>query len=187
MRGFQILQEMRYPVTTGKPPQTLNVGVLPIENPAWPVMVAFLRSEIAIRKSDRDEPMPTQGATGNAATVPLPPVNFQRIKTIISVRSAVLTAGDQPLLPPFSLDALWPVNAPTARRMYEFRSFEEFRLDLREMVVQDLETLSLELTLIAFVCGFLATVVRRVAFGHWFSDSPPHNQAAHDAASAVEE
>lgn len=46
------------------------VGVVSITDPAWPVLLAFIQSEVAIRKSARSEP-PGPPATGSApATAP---------------------------------------------------------------------------------------------------------------------
>jgi hypothetical protein len=90
----------------------------------------------------------------------LQPINFQRIKTIISVRIDVLSAGSKPRVPPYNLVVLWP--PPVGRRVYEFVSFEEFRLDLRHMMLEEMEELSLWISVIAFACGLPINALRMV-------------------------
>lgn len=154
MRGFHILEEMKYPFLNGPTKQQMTVGVLPIEDRSWPIMVGFLRSDTAFLKSPRNDPPHPKNQPS------LPAVNWERIKTIVSVKSDVPLAGDQPLMPPYSLDVLWPGNA--GRVMYEFRSWDEFRLDLRETMLQRLETTDLWITLTAVVCTILAESLRRI-------------------------
>jgi hypothetical protein len=170
MRGFHILEDMKYPAPNG-PNQTIKVGVLSIEDPSWPIMLSFLQTETAFLKSERNDTAPLLAPASNPASVPaastptaqqLPPVNFARIKTILSVKVDAFRVGNQSVVPPYSLTVLWPV-LPTAvpRKMYEFLSFEEFRLDLHQVMVQRLETMSLWLALIAFLVGSAAEGLRR--------------------------
>jgi hypothetical protein len=149
---------MKYPVKSGET-KTMDVGVLSIEDPSWHVMLEFIQSETAIRKSDRNEP-PTPTPSAASATTPHPSttINFGRVKTIVATRVDVMQAGSRPLVPPFSLVLLTPDAA--GRKMYEFLSWEEFRLDLRQFFLDELNVITLWLSLIAFVIGLLATGAR---------------------------
>lgn len=197
--GFQKLQNMDMPIrekdpATGKDRVT-TVGVLSIDEPPWRTLLDFIRSETAIRKSERNEPVnlqpimrppppspsadkgtpeastppsqpaaasPTTGAQPAAPIVPQAfPINFERIKTIISVRNDVATAGTKPLSPPFALVVLWP--GMVAHRVYEFLSFEEFRLDLRRVILGEIEELALWISVLAFAFGLPIYVLRSLA------------------------
>jgi hypothetical protein len=184
MQGFAILQDIKYPALSGKDsngkPQFTNIAVLSVDDPAWAVMLDFIRSETAIRKSERNQPAPptTQIQSPAPANPPvetppqppaqssmtpqmLPPIDFQRIKTIASFRADVMTAGSKPLVPPYNLVVLWP--PPITRTVYEFLSFEEFRLDLRRMMLDEIQGLALWASVIAFACTLLINALRAVA------------------------
>jgi hypothetical protein len=183
MNGLKALQDMRYSVPAGENDKHekvfANVGVVSIDDPEWSVMLEFVRSETAIRKSERNEPAtlqappspPTQPsspplppASSNQPQPPSPlqspsPIDFERVKTIIAFpMTPVLSAGTKPLSPPYSLIVLWP--GLTAHRVYEFLSFEEFRLDLRHMILDEMEEWSLWISAIAFGCGLPINVLR---------------------------
>ncbi len=61
MEGVKILEEMDFSVPSGGTdekgqPLISKVGILSIDEPQWPVMFDFIQSEIAIRKSERNDP-----------------------------------------------------------------------------------------------------------------------------------
>lgn len=90
------------------------------------------------------------------------PINFQRIKTILAIRSpGVISAGTKPLVPPYALLVLWPGNL--AHRVYEFLSFEEFRLDLRRMMLNELEEYSVWGTALSSIIALVAHILRSFA------------------------
>ncbi len=184
MHGFDTLQDMKYPAMSGRDlsgkPQFIDVAVLSIDDPGWHVLLDFIQSEIAIRKSERNAPAPpspriqsqapTEGpvevspqpsAQPPSPSQPLPPINFQRIKTIAAFRADVMSAGSKPLVPPYNLVVLWP--PPIARTVYEFLSFEEFRLDLRRMILDEIQGLALWMSVVAFACTLLINALRAVA------------------------
>jgi hypothetical protein len=189
--AMHALEEMSLPLREGN--VTTNLGIVSIDEPAWPVLLAFIESETAIRKSERTEAlipqplaqqpappaappappaqaspdMPTGSGSANAppaqptplVAVQAPPINFNRVKTVISVRnSGVISAGTKALVPPYNLLVLWPGNVP--RRVYEFLSFEEFRLDFRKVVLDEIGEWGLWLSAFAFVCGLVLNALR---------------------------
>jgi hypothetical protein len=206
MEGFTVFQKMEDRILqtdpqSGKETFT-NIGVISIDEPQWPVFWDFIQSETAIRKSERNEPIPpeplgsaqpttsrlttppsssSQGETvpdgsgaPKAAVTPAPqsvaqnqispaafPINFQRIKTILSVKSPVISAGTKPLTPPYTLLVLWPGNSP--RRVYEFLSLEEFRLDLRRMMLNEIEEYTLWATAITSIMALVSHILRSLA------------------------
>ena len=89
---------------------------------------------------------------------PLPPIDFDRIKTITSIETPVVSAGSKALSPPYHLIVLWPGNV--ARRVYEFLSFEEFRLDLRHMMLDEIEEMGLWLGGVAAIATILLNAFR---------------------------
>jgi hypothetical protein len=177
IQGHELLKKMEYPVQTGEN-QTANLGVLTIDDPSWPIFLDFIKSDIAIRKSERNEPPGMEAPrlqqtppSGNGAepanpsrpATPLPEINFDRIKTIVSIRVPTATAGTKPLAPPYRLMVLWPDEPMPAvpRRVYEFLSFEEFRLDLRRMLLDRMEEWSLWIAVVAFAIGLPIDALRR--------------------------
>jgi hypothetical protein len=184
MDGFHTLQDMKYPAQNGKDangnPQFINVAVLSIDDPPWSVMLDFIQSETAVRKSERNEPAPQQSPLQSSAPAAapvetpsqpssqpqappqaLPTINFGRIKTITAFRNDVMSAGPKPLVPPYNLVVLWPPTIP--RRVYEFLSFEEFRLDLRRMILDEIQESVLWMSVVAFACTVLINTLRAVA------------------------
>jgi hypothetical protein len=185
MDGFRTLQDLKYPLQIGTNP--FQVSILSVDEPAWGVLLNFVRSETAIRKSERNEPSnlpslpsPTSTpssppATGSTSPPPAPPpatettpaqINFDRIKTIIGLQRPVATAGPKPLIPPYILGVFWQ-NSPGQQydlhSVYEFLSFEEFRLDLKHMILDEMEGWSLWIAFIAFLVGLFAQGMRQFA------------------------
>ncbi len=165
-RALQILQERKYPMKDSRE-VGFQVGVLDITDPAWSVMLDFLQSEIAIRKSERNEPGPqmftpptTPGASEAPKAVELPPIDFHRLKTIISVEIPTIRAGTKPLVGPNRLIVLFPNTV--FRRVYEFLSFTEFQLDLRLMLVQEVRFGSIVFAGVALLVTALTALSRWV-------------------------
>jgi hypothetical protein len=92
---------------------------------------------------------------------PLPPIDFDRIKTITSIETPVVSAGSKALSPPYHLIVLWPGNVVNvARRVSAFLSFEEFRLDLRHMMLDEIEEMGLWLGGVAAIATILLNAFR---------------------------
>jgi len=53
MDGLKTLQDIKYPYVIVN--QKFDIGILSIDQPSWQVMLDFLQSDIAFRKSDRGE------------------------------------------------------------------------------------------------------------------------------------
>lgn len=169
MKGFNALQDFKYPTAPPDPP--LNVGLVSIDDKEWGVLLDFIQSEVAIRKSERNEPSPLHSAAAPAnpptpsptpSNTDLPNINFDRIKTIISMRMDVASVGAKPLAPPYRLIVFWPNPPSTPRRVYEFLSFAEFRLDLRHFILDEIEEWSLWMAVIAFAVSVPAEALRRI-------------------------
>lgn len=161
--GLRILQDRKYPAR-GDGGAEMLVGILDIDHPSWRVMLDFIQSEIAIRKSERNEPGPAMFTPPTAGAKPpkpveLPPIDFGRIKTITSLEVGTIKAGPKPLAPPFRLIVLFPHGI--ARRVYEFLSFQEFRLDLRQMLVSEIRFGSI------LVSAFSLCVSALLSFTRW--------------------
>jgi hypothetical protein len=159
----------------------VNIGILNIDQASWKVILDFVQSDIAFRKSARGEepeyivrtpppPSPESSATpaphltqssAKDQAVLLPKINYERIKSIVSLRTSTnILVGDKAVVPPYRLAVLWPPNV--TRIVYEFVSFEEFRLDLRRMIIDQLEGYAKWLSLGGFVCGLMLSVLRWV-------------------------
>ena len=169
MKGAQILEDRKYPMQVSSD-VTQNVGVLTITDPAWNVILNFMKSETAIRKSERNLPSyPGESSTQetpdakNAATFGRPTeISFDRIKTVIAIRVDLARVGDQPLAPPYRLVVVTPPwRQGDFRTPYEFLSFAEFRLDLRHMILDEMEGWTLWIAVISFGCSLLIEGVRR--------------------------
>jgi len=177
--GIKTLEDIRYPLTQPtKKPEVTKVGVLDITHQSWGVILDFLQSEIAFRKSNRNEPAQKQPTTNDnssetsneTSSVAPQQVNWDRLKTIISKHRNVVKAGEKPLLPPYQLFAVIPNSSGPTPTQYEFLDFKEFRLDMKEMLVNELESYAILLSLIAlfieiFVLFFANKLLR------FFSDS----------------
>jgi hypothetical protein len=173
MRGLDTLQDMKY--SFPPPENSIKAGIISIDDPEWGVMLAFIESETAIRKSERNEPSapnamaapPTsQNSAAPAPPVPaansLPDINFDRIKTIVSFRMDIATIGPTPIVPPYRLMVFWPNQPAIGRRVYEFMSFREFRLDLRHFLLDEIEGWSLWMAVISFGVTALTDVTHRI-------------------------
>lgn len=165
--GITTLEDFRYTVKEAEGKET-KVGVLDIDHDSWEVMLDFLQSEIAFRKSERNEPSAIEFISPDESSEAFKkdtsksslPINWNRIKTILAVRVGVIKAGSKPLSAPYRLVVIWP--PPTTRRVYEFLSFQEFRLDMNKMLVNELEYYAILASLAAFIAGLLLPVGRRL-------------------------
>lgn len=162
--ALAILEDRKYPAA-GEDGKEVMIGVLDIDHPSWAVLRDFLESEIAIRKSERSEPGPAmftpptlQGTSERPPPIELPPVDFDRIKTIVAAEVATVRVGPKPLAPPYRLVVLWPHSVP--RRVYEFLSFREFRLDLRQMLILELRFASIVASSLAFATATILSLLR---------------------------
>lgn len=152
---------------------TRDGGVLKITDPAWQVVLDFVRPDVAIRKSERNLPPqprtpsqePVAGAHPPAYAETISRGDFDRAKTLVAIRLDVASAGDQPLAPPYRLVLITPRPWPPGFkiwRVYQFLSFEEFRLDLRRMITSEMEEWSLWTAAVAFVLGLPPGLVRQL-------------------------
>lgn len=97
------------------------------------MLLEFAKSEIAIRKSERNEPDATlvgrrdspaadrPEAAQAPPTLSMRPINFERLKTIIALRFDVVQAGSKPLVAPYRLIVFWtnrPGNAQAHIRIF---------------------------------------------------------------------
>jgi hypothetical protein len=161
--GLAILQDRRYPLQSqdanDKSGKEILAGVIDIDDASWPVILEFVQSEIAIRKSERNEPVralpglltpeaSTQEASPSESEPP--PIDFARIKSIAAVEVATTKVGSKPLVPPYRLIVRWPHSSLTPRYLYEFLSFQEFGLDLRQMLIVRLRYYAMLASGIAF-------------------------------------
>ena len=141
------------------------VSVLDIDHPSWPVVLDFVQSQIAIRKSERNEPGPAllapptpEGSPEKPSPGELPPIDFARIKTIVAAELETPKAGTKPLVPPYRLIVFWPNLV--ARRVYEFLSFQEFALDLRQMLLLEVRYAGIVASGIAFAITMVLRCLR---------------------------
>jgi len=149
--------------------QEIMVTVLGIDNPSWSVMLDFIKSEIAFRKSDRNQTIEetlsreeqsdaNENATHKKA---LTKINYDRIKTIIVVRVRdVIKVGGKPITEPYRAVVFEP-SQKKFRRVYDFLSFEEFKLDLKKMLVGELEFYSIVFAIIAVLCNIPLYYIRK--------------------------
>lgn len=180
MEAINIFDGEPQPVKRGNEPITQKTSgkivmatVLSIDYPSWPVMLDFIKSDIAFRKSDRNQPteesLSTEGESSDSPDTPrsgvLPEINFDRIKTIFVIRvHNVLKVGSKPLTEPYRTVVFWPPSK--SRRVYDFYSFEEFRLDMKIMLVDELEYYSIIFTFIALVVTAILHVAKRYYRSH---------------------
>jgi hypothetical protein len=109
--------------------------------------------------------------------VQAPPINFERIKTIVALKNeGIISAGPKALTPPYNLLVLWP--GTLGRRVYEFLSFEEFRLDLRHVVLDEIGEWGLWLSAFAFVCGLVLNALRALVASAEQRDLAARSRAA---------
>ncbi|MBL7135149.1 MAG: hypothetical protein ISS81_00985 [Candidatus Marinimicrobia bacterium] len=177
MKAIEILADDPQPLTKdgeiiseedGKP---ILATVLGIDHPSWPVMLDFMKSETAIRKSDINDPVkenvdPVKISPDNQSAtneVMIPEVDYDRIKAIFAIRvKNVLKAGNKPLTEPYRVFTTVPPSTTIKwRRIYDFLSFEEFRLDIKKMLVGELEFYSIILAIVAVLGTILLYVIKR--------------------------
>jgi len=117
-----------------------------------------------------------EGSPDRSTPVDLPPIDFGRIKTIVAVEVETPKVGPKPLAPPYRLIVRWPHTAPVVRHVYEFLSFQEFALDLRQMFVLKLRYFGMLATGISVaatvVLAGLRWALRRFAPGVLATSSP---------------
>ena len=149
--------------------QEIMATVLGIDHPSWPVMLDFIKSEIAFRKSDRnltiEETLSTKDRSDDNENATnkktLTQINYDRIKTIIVIRVRnVSTIGGKPITAPYRALVSNPPQKE-ARRVYEFLSFEEFKLDLKKMLVGELEFYSIVFAIVAILCNIPLYFIRK--------------------------
>jgi hypothetical protein len=143
--------------------------LLDIDHPSWSVMLDFIKSEIAFLKSDRnqtieetvsieDQSDDNENATNKKT---LTKINYDRIKTIFVVRARnVPTIGGKSITAPYSVQVIDP-SQKRNRKVYEFLSFEEFKLDLKKMLVGELEFYSIVSAIIAVLCNIALYFIRK--------------------------
>ena len=177
MKAITILADVPQPIMRdgeilskdgGEPTLTTVLG---IDHPSWPVMLDFMKSEIAIRKSDINDQVnknvdPVEKSSDNQSTtneVVLPEINYDRIKTIFVIRVRdVLKVGNKPLTEPYRVFTTVPPSTTMKwRRIYDFLSFEEFNLDMKKMLVGELEFYSIILAIVAVLGAMLLHVIKR--------------------------
>jgi len=149
--------------------QEIMATVLGIDHPSWPVMLDFIKSEIAFRKSDRNQTIEeavsidgklddNENATKKKTLIK---INYDRIKTIVVIRVRnVPTIGGKPMTAPYRAVVKNP-SQKELRIVYEFLSFEEFKLDLKKMLVGELEFYSIVFAIIAVICKIALYCVRK--------------------------
>lgn len=176
LEGIKIFEDDPQPIKRGNEifkgknsDQEIMATALGIDHPSWPVILDFIKSEIAFRKSDRNLPLEetlstegqsadNQNATHKSA---LAEINYDRIKTIFVVRVRnVLKAGGKPLTEPYRAVVFEP-SQKKFRRVYDFLSFEEFKLDLKKMLVGELEFYSIILAIIAVLCNIALYFIKK--------------------------
>ena len=160
LNGIKILEKFDFPLK--QKDNSINVGLLNIENPSWPVMLDFIQSNIAFRKSGKNKPFVDEE-------------NKDMIKVIVSasIINSVMRAGNEPLIPPHRLIVFLPnekshflLNAKH-HIVYQFLNFREFKLDVKRMIVGELEFFSwilalIGLALIGCVCYIRRSEIKRV-------------------------
>ena len=171
MKALEILADDPQPITKdgeifkkedGEP---ILATVLGIDHPSWPVMLDFMKSETAIRKSDINDPVKISPDNQSATNeLKLAEIDYDRIKAIFAIRvKDVLKAGNKPITEPYRVFTTVPPSTTVKwRRIYDFLSFEEFRLDIRKMLVAELEFYSIILTIVAVLGAILLYVIKRV-------------------------
>jgi len=181
MEGIKILEDEPHPITPRKKENdpVIMATVLSIDHPSWPVMLDFMRSEIAFRKSERNEPIeeklgaeeqPSDNSNIPHKTI-LPEINYNRIKTIFVIRvKNVMKVGTKPLTEPYRVIVLWPPNK--GRRVYDFLSFEEFRLDMKKMLVGELEFYSYLLAIVAVIGNIALHIIKRYCRPYLKDENP---------------
>jgi len=178
MKAIEILADNPQPITKDgeiineKDGNPILAAALGVDSPFWPVMIDFMKPEIAIRKSDINDPVKEKIAPDELSPehqsdtndVMLPEINYNRIKAFFVIRvKNVIKAGNKPLTEPYRvLTTVPPSTKVKWRRIYDFLSFEEFKLDIKKMLVGELEFYSIVLSIVAVLITILLHVIKRV-------------------------
>jgi len=176
MQAIKILENDPQPMKKGDDlikhkdsDQPVMATVLSIDDPSWPVMLDFIKSEIAFRKSDRNEPieeyLSSEGQPSDNSNTPhkilLAEINYDRIKAIFVIRVRnVPKTGNKPLVEPYRAFVIEP-SQKKYRRVYDFLSFQEFKPDIKKMLVGELEFYSILLAIIAFLCNIALYFIKK--------------------------
>jgi len=149
--------------------QGIMATVLSIDHPSWSVMLDFIKSEIAFRKSDRNQTIEESlsrenhsDANENATNKKtLTKINYDRIKTMIVIRvTGVIKAGGKPITAQYRVLVFDP-SQKGSRLVYDFLSFEEFKFDIKKMLVGELEFYSIVSAIIAVLCDIALYFIRK--------------------------
>lgn len=149
--------------------QEIRATILTINHPSWSVMLDFIKSEIAFRKSDRnrtvEETLSIENhSDANESTThnkTITRINYDRIKTIIVVWVRnVARIGGKPITEPYRAMVIEP-SRMEMRRVYGFLSFEEFKFDIKKMLVGELEFYSIVFAIIAVLCNIALHCIRK--------------------------
>jgi len=174
--GIKTLKQDPHPMKQGnviinsaKTDKAIMATVLTIDNPSWQVILDFIKSEIAFRKSDRNQPIEeisrAEGQSDDSQTathkIALAEINYDRIKSIFVLRVRdVVKVGNKPITEPYRALVFEP-SQKKFRRVYDFLSFEEFRLDLKGMLSGELEFYSYLFAIIGVLCNIAFYLIRR--------------------------
>jgi hypothetical protein len=174
LEGIKVLQAKPQPLKQGDKPakgstedKPIMATFLGIDHPSWAVMLDFIKSDIAFRKSDRNLPTkePFVILDDNekvTQTSKLPKINYDRIKTILVLRVRdVLQIGGTPVNAPYRMLIVDPTQVGKPRRVYDFLSFEELKLDLKKMFINELEFYSIVCAIIGFICNIVLFIIRK--------------------------
>ncbi len=149
--------------------QGIMATVLSIDHPSWSVMLDFIKSEIAFRKSDRNQTIEETFSREDQSDVnenatnkkTLTKINYDRIKTIIVIRvTGVIKAGGKPITAQYRALVFEPSHKGS-RLVYDFLSFEEFKFDIKKMLVGELEFYSIVSAIIAVLCKIALYFIRK--------------------------
>lgn len=172
MAGIKTLETNPQPYMTVNGPLKNEQGdvikgtVLGIDDPSWNVMFDFMRSEIAFRKSDRNYQFDDKQNNPNKKSSNVPDrnkneINWDRIKTIfVLYLTNVAKVGNKPLAAPYRAIVFWP--GLKGHSVYNFLSFEEFRLDVKKMLSDELEYYSYMLALIGALGTAILPIIKRI-------------------------
>ena len=165
----QIIKKENEIIKSEDTDQGIMATVLSIDHPSWSVMLDFIKSDIAFRKSDRNQTIEESlsrkdqsDANENATHKKAPTkINYDRIKTIFVIWvTGVIKVGDKPITAQYRA----MVFDPSQRRnriVYEFLFFEEFKSDLKKMLVGELELYSIVSAIIAVLCNIALYYIRK--------------------------
>lgn len=149
--------------------QGVMTTALCIDHPSWPVMLDFINSEIAFLKSDRNQAIEGVLGTENQSDdnedatnkKMLTEINYDRIKSIFVIRvTGVLKVGNKPITATHRTQ-VFDESQKANLMVYDFLSFEEFKFDIRKMLVNELELFSILLAIIAVLCNIGLYCIRK--------------------------